>query len=49
MRLEVVRGPLKGVRGVLRREDKWHRLVVAKHRIKQAAAVKIDAADVILL
>jgi transcription antitermination factor NusG len=46
MMVEVVRGPLKGVRGLLVRKDKRHRLVLSVHLIRQAAAVEIDAADV---
>ena len=46
MAVEVVRGPLQGVRGMLLRKDKRHRLVIAVHLIQQAAAVEIDAADV---
>ncbi len=44
--VEVIRGPLQGVRGVLLRKDKPFRLVIAVHLIRQAAAVEIDAADV---
>jgi len=47
MRLEVVRGPLECVRGVLLRKDKGQRFVVAMCRFYKAAVVKIDAADVI--
>lgn len=46
MAVEVVRGPLQGVRGILLRKDKHYRLVISVHLIKQAAAVEIDAADV---
>jgi len=46
MAVEVVRGPLEGVQGILLRKDKLHRLVIAVHLIQQAAAVEIDAADV---
>lgn len=46
MVVEVVRGPLEGVRGILVRKDKRHRLVIAVHLIQQAAAVEIDASDV---
>lgn len=46
MSVEVIRGPLEGVRGVLLRKDKRYRLVLSVHLIKQAAAVEIDAADV---
>lgn len=46
MEVEVVRGPLAGVRGHLIRKDRTARLVIAIHLIRQAAAVEIDAADV---
>jgi transcriptional antiterminator NusG len=46
MPVEVIRGPLRGVRGILLRKDKRHRLVIAVHLIQQAAAVEIDATDV---
>ena len=49
MTVEVVRGPLQGVRGILLRKDKRHRLVIAVHLIQQAAAVEIDAADIALI
>lgn len=47
MTVEVIRGPLKGVRGILLRKDKRHRLVLSVHLIQQAAAVAIDDADVV--
>jgi len=47
MTVEVIRGPLKGVRGILLRKDKRHRLVLSVHLIQQAAAVEIDDADVV--
>lgn len=47
MAVEVIRGPLEGVRGVLLRKEKRYRLVISVHLIKQAAAVEIDAADVV--
>lgn len=47
MSVEVVRGPLEGLRGVLIRKDKRHRLVISVHLIQQAAAVEIDAGDVV--
>jgi len=47
MVVEVRRGPLKGVRGILLRKAKRHRLVISIHLIQQAAAVEIDAADVV--
>ena len=47
MRVEVVRGPLQGVHGILLRKDKRHRLVLGVRLIQQAAAVEIDTGDVI--
>ena len=46
MVVEVKRGPLEGVRGVLLRKAKRHRLVISVHLIRQAAAVEIDASEV---
>jgi transcription antitermination factor NusG len=46
MAVEVVRGPLQGVRGILLRKDKRHRLLVGITLIQQAAAVEIDVSDV---
>lgn len=47
MMVEVVRGPLKGVQGILLRKEKRHRLVVGVRLIQQAAAVEIDVNDVV--
>jgi len=47
MRVEVVRGPLQGVHGILLRKDKRHRLVLGVRLIQQAAAVEIDVNDVV--
>jgi len=47
MVVEVKRGPLEGVRGILLRKAKRHRLVIAVHLIRQAAAVEIDASEVV--
>ncbi|WP_447975002.1 UpxY family transcription antiterminator [Nitrospira sp. Kam-Ns4a] len=47
MVVEVVRGPLEGVRGILLRKSKPYRLVISVHLIRQAAAVEIDASDVV--
>ena len=47
MMVEVRRGPLEGVRGILLRKAKRHRLVISIHLIRQAAAVEIDDADVV--
>ncbi len=46
MEVEVLRGPLAGVRGILIRKASRARLVVAIHLIQQAASVELDAADV---
>ncbi len=46
MEVEVVLGPLAGIRGVLVRKGDRARLVVAIHLIQQAASVELDAADV---
>ncbi len=47
MQVEVVRGPLQGVRGILLRKEKRHRLVLGVRLIQQAAAVEIDITDVV--
>ena len=47
MMVEVKRGPLEGVRGILLRKAKRHRLVISIHLIQQAAAVEIDASEVV--
>jgi len=47
MTVEVVRGPLQGVQGVLLRKDKRHRLVIGVRLIQQAAVVEIDVRDVV--
>ncbi len=46
MEVEVVRGPLMGVRGRLDRKDRSARLVLCVNLIRQSVAVEIDAADV---
>ena len=46
MEVEVLRGPLVGVRGILVRKGTRARLVVAIHLIQQAASIELDAADV---
>ncbi len=46
MAIEVVRGPLEGVRGILVRKGRHARLVIAIHLIQQAASVELDAHDV---
>ena len=47
MPVQVIRGPLEGVHGILLRKDKPFRLVISVHLIHQAASVKIDASDVV--
>jgi hypothetical protein len=47
MQVEVIRGPLQGVHGILLRKEKRHRLVLGVRLIQQAAAVEIDIADVV--
>ncbi len=46
MEVEVVRGPLMGVRGRLERKDRSARLVLSVTLIRQSVTVEIDAADV---
>jgi transcription antitermination factor NusG len=46
MQVEVIRGPLQGVRGILLRKEKRHRLVLGVRLIQQAAAVEMDLKDV---
>ena len=46
MMVEVVRGPLQGVHGILLRKEKRHRLVIGVRLIQQAAAVEIDINNV---
>lgn len=47
MMVEVIKGPLQGVRGILLRKEKRHRLVLGVRLIQQAAAVEIDIKDVV--
>lgn len=47
MEVEVVRGPLTGVRGRLVRKDQAERLVLTITLIRQAAALHIHPADVV--
>jgi transcription antitermination factor NusG len=47
MTVEVVRGPLQGVRGILLRKERRHRLVLGVRLIQQAAAVEINVSDVV--
>jgi transcription termination/antitermination protein NusG len=46
MEVEVVRGPLAGVRGWLLRKDRSARLVISVSLIRHAVAVGIDAVDI---
>jgi len=46
MPVQVIRGPLEGVHGILLRKDKPFRLVISVNLIRQSAAVEIDADDV---
>jgi transcription antitermination factor NusG len=47
MKVEVTRGPLRGVHGILLRKEKRHRLVIGVQLIQQAAVVEIDVNDVV--
>jgi transcription antitermination factor NusG len=47
MPVEVIRGPLAGVKGQLIRKAGHSQLIIRIHLIQQAAAVHIDAADLI--
>ena len=47
MKVEVIRGPLQGLQGILLRKEKRHRLILGVRLIQQAAAVEIDTADVV--
>jgi transcription antitermination factor NusG len=47
MMVEVAKGPLKGVRGLLVQKGKRHRLVIAVHLIQQAASVEMYDSDVV--
>lgn len=47
MQVEVVRGPLQGIQGILLRKEKRHRLVIGVRLIQQAAAVEIDVDHVV--
>lgn len=46
MMVEVVRGPLQGVKGILLRKGKSHRLIMGVKLIQQGVAVDIDACNV---
>ena len=45
--VEVIRGPLRGLRGILVKKLNCFRLVISVHLIKKAAAVEIDASSVV--
>ncbi len=47
MEVEVMRGSLAGLRGILIRKGAPARLVVAINLIQQAASVELDATDVV--
>ena len=47
MLVEVIRGPLKGLKGILTRKGKKHRLILSVHLIRQATAVEIYDSDVV--
>jgi transcription antitermination factor NusG len=47
MEVEVIRGPLQGARGTLVRKSQQFRLVISVNVIRHAAAVEIDATDVV--
>lgn len=49
MWVEVTRGPLRGVRGILLRHDRPVRLVIGITLVHQAATIEIDVGDVTLL
>jgi transcription antitermination factor NusG len=46
MEVEVIRGPLTGVRGVMVRKESRGRLVILVDVIRRGASVEIDANDV---
>ncbi len=47
MKVEVIRGPLTGVRGDMIRRSNYSCLVIGVNLIQQAVTVEIDAADVV--
>jgi transcription termination/antitermination protein NusG len=49
MEVEVIRGPLMGVRGRLLRKDRGLRVVLSVRSIRQSVSVEIDASDVVPL
>jgi hypothetical protein len=44
--VEVIRGPLSGLRGILLRKGARARVVVSVHLIHQSASVEMDGYDV---
>jgi transcription antitermination factor NusG len=46
MEVEVIRGPMMGVRGRLLRKDRGLRVVLSVTSIRQSVSVEIDATDV---
>ena len=46
MQVEVVRGPMQGIHGILLRKENRHRLVIGVRLIQQAASVEIDIGDI---
>ena len=47
LEVEVIRGPLKQVKGIIIRKERGHRLILSVQLIQQAVSVEIDASDVI--
>lgn len=47
MMVEVVRGPMQGVHGILLRKERRHRLVIGVRLIQQAVGVEINVQDVV--
>lgn len=49
MQVEVVRGPLQGIKGILLRKEKKFRLIIGIHLIQQAVSVEVNANDIVPL
>lgn len=47
MLVEVIRGPLQGIKGIFWGKENRHRLVLNMRLIQQAAAVEIDVTDIV--
>jgi transcription antitermination factor NusG len=45
--VEVIRGPLAGLQGILLRKGSRARLVISVRAIKQAVSVELDGTDVV--